>query len=89
MVQVGIRELKSQLSRYLSQVKKGETVVVTERGVPIALIVPSGTSRVEETMKRLVSQGVVHWAGGKPKGSIPRVRLPGKPLSEYVLEGRD
>ena len=32
--------LKSQLSRYLRRVKAGEDVIVTERGVPIARLVP-------------------------------------------------
>jgi len=36
----GIRELKEQLSAYLRQVKAGGTVTITDRGKPIARIVP-------------------------------------------------
>jgi len=32
---VGIRELKTQLSRYIRQVKAGSTVVITDRGKPV------------------------------------------------------
>jgi len=42
MESVGVRDLKASLSRYLRRVKGGETIVVTERGVPIAQIVPTG-----------------------------------------------
>ena len=35
-----IAELKANLSAYLSEVRKGETVVVLDRATPIARIVP-------------------------------------------------
>ena len=35
-----ISELKALLSKYLSKVKAGEEVVITERGKPVAKIVP-------------------------------------------------
>ena len=37
---VGIRELKAHLSDYVSRAANGETVVVTERGKPVALLTP-------------------------------------------------
>ena len=37
---VGVRELKANLSRYLKQVQRGTTVVVTDRGRTIATIQP-------------------------------------------------
>lgn len=39
---VGIRELRQNLSRYLERVKDGETLTVTERGLEVARLVPSG-----------------------------------------------
>ena len=39
---VGVRELRQNLSRYLARVKKGEALVVTERGREVARLVPSG-----------------------------------------------
>ena len=40
MSAVGVRELKNRLTHYLQLTKKGEEVIVTERGVPIALLQP-------------------------------------------------
>ena len=36
---IGVRDLKQNLSKYLDQAANGEMVVVTDRGVPKALIV--------------------------------------------------
>lgn len=36
----GIRELRQYLSRYIDLVKAGETIEVTERGRPVAVLVP-------------------------------------------------
>jgi prevent-host-death family protein len=39
---VGVRELRQNLSKYLTRVKQGETLTVTERGREVARLVPSG-----------------------------------------------
>ena len=53
---VGIRELRNSLSRYLDEVKAGETVTVTDRGRPIARLVP-----IDEVdpLEELIRQGRV------------------------------
>ena len=38
--QVGVRELRQNLSVYLERVKAGETLQVTERGQPVAQLTP-------------------------------------------------
>ena len=40
MRSVGVRELRQHASRYLREVEKGESLQVTDRGRPIAMIVP-------------------------------------------------
>ncbi|MFM7245856.1 MAG: type II toxin-antitoxin system Phd/YefM family antitoxin, partial [Actinomycetota bacterium] len=37
---IGVRELRQYASTYLARVKGGETITVTERGRPIARLVP-------------------------------------------------
>jgi prevent-host-death family protein len=39
-MEVGVRDLKQQLSRYLDQVAAGEEITVTDRGRPKARLVP-------------------------------------------------
>lgn len=85
-MRVGIRELTSSLSRYLRRVRKGESLVVTERGRPVARTVPAG---VPEDILRLIAQGRVTWSGGRfrPPGEVPRLRG-GPPLSDSIAEDR-
>ncbi len=85
-MQVGIRELKNGLSQYLRRVQQGESLVVTERGRPVAHIVPAG---VPEDILRLIAQGRVTWSGGRfrPPGDVPRLRG-GPSLSDSIAEDR-
>jgi prevent-host-death family protein len=52
---VGIRELKQNPSEVVSRVKAGEQIVITERGRPVAKIVPISLSPLEE----LIASGKV------------------------------
>jgi prevent-host-death family protein len=40
MSQIGVRELRQQASRWLRRVAAGESFEVTDRGRPVALLVP-------------------------------------------------
>ena len=57
MDRIGIRELNQHTSRYLVRVKAGETIEVTERGQPIARLVP--VRLAAGLLARLVAQGDV------------------------------
>lgn len=46
---VGVRELKQNLSAYLERAARGESIRVTDRGVPKAMLVPvPGAARLDE-----------------------------------------
>ena len=79
-----VRDLKSRLSRYLRQVQRGETVVVTYRGKPIARLVPLPSLLLEELL------GITAGTGGKPRGATRPVCVkPGeKDVSDIVVEER-
>lgn len=40
MDRIGVRELRQHASRYLARVARGETMEVTDRGRPVARLVP-------------------------------------------------
>lgn len=90
-VEVGIRELRLNLSRYVARVRAGEAeVIVTDRGEPVARLSP--IDRQEAHIARLMREGVVKPAK-RPKGSTPLpppVPMEGDgPLaSEIVLRDR-
>lgn len=61
MLSIGIRQLRQQASRYLREVERGETIEVTDRGRPVALLVPvSNAGRID----RLLASGRLVPAGG-------------------------
>ena len=67
----GVAELKARLSSFLEQVRAGNEIVVTDRGVPIARLVPmEGKPEGGERRKRLIRAGLL-----RPGGRL----LPGPP----------
>ncbi len=86
---IGIRALKNDLSRWVARVRRGQEVLVTDRGRPVARLVP-----VDEVggLAALVAAGLVQPAPERRRGTRirPRARLRGKgpTLSDYVLRGR-
>lgn len=72
-----VSELKTFISEYLSKVKAGEEVIVTDRGKPIAKIVPlkRGEMEIPAHLLMLEKAGLVRIGTGKlPAGfwDIPR-----------------
>ena len=60
MKRASVSELKASLSAYLVGVKRGEEVLVTERGRPIARLIPARPAdRASERMERLIRAGIV------------------------------
>jgi prevent-host-death family protein len=52
---VGVRELRQNLSVYLERVLTGEVLQVTDRGRPVALLIP--LPHPQTTVERLVAAG--------------------------------
>ncbi len=82
---VGIRGLKTHLSSYITKVRKGERIIVTDRGKEVAELIP--VSKERQLVKKLVEKGQASWDGEKPVG-LTGVTIQGKPLSDTVLEER-
>ena len=87
-IRVGTRELKSKLSEYLRRVKKGETIIITERGKIVAELGPAKQS-VEERIWAMVDAGLADWDGKRPKHYKPKIiNRTGKLMSDIVVEDR-
>jgi prevent-host-death family protein len=86
MEEVGVRRLRDGLSGYLERVRAGETIVVTDRGEPVARIVPA---KIPPDIARLVAEGRVTWSGRRPTVPKRTVEIsPGPQLSDYISEDR-
>ena len=84
--EVGIRDLKNGLSRYLARVRAGEEVVVTDRGRPVARL--SAIDEATDRLADLVAAGVVRAPTQKARRR-PARRLEAKgSVSDLVSEQR-
>jgi len=82
MRRVGVRELRQSASAVLRRVAAGEVVEVTDRGRPVARIVPlHESSRLEQ----LVAEGRASGAVADLLDVNPIPRIAGKPSLSTIL----
>ncbi len=88
---VGARELKTRLGAYLRQVIEGTTIVVTERGEPVAELRPLRRARneVERRLERLVAMGLLTRKSKRRLSPFKPVRGRGPSVSQAVIEDRE
>jgi prevent-host-death family protein len=88
---IGLREANQRFSKVIKVVRSGEEVTLTERGRPIARIIPIPSHEDTETaIQRLVAVGLLRPAT-KPwrmPHFTPR-QLHGPSLSQTIREERD
>ena len=94
MRSASVSKLKASLSEHLARVKAGEEVIVTERGKPIAKIVPFGRDQSEfpAHLLEMARAGLIRLGSGKlPKGfwKMPRPAVPDGAGVKAVLEERE
>jgi prevent-host-death family protein len=92
MKKASVSELKSSLSAYLLGVKNGEEVLVTERGRPIARLVPAAGADLAGTRKnRLIRAGILRAGSAKLSSDLLKpspVRDPDGKVLQSLLEER-
>ncbi len=88
-----VANLKAQLSRYLRLVKAGQEILITERNVPVAKIIPvEDLSDDLEALRDLERQGLMRLGTGHlPKDfwKLPRGKDPEASIRRVVREERD
>lgn len=88
MRSIGIRELRQHASRHLRDVEAGETITVTDRGRPVAQIVPI---KPQTPRERLIAEGKLIPGDGSNILDIEPITLPpgAKTLGEILDEMRE
>ncbi len=86
---VGVRELKTNLSKYLREIKRGRTIVITEHGRTVGRLVPAALSLDEKT-DALQQAGILRWNGKKLPRVKHRPKVRGlKTVAELLIEDRE
>lgn len=83
MKRIGIRELRQEASKHLRDVERGETIEVTDRGRPIARIVPIRPMGVIESL--IASGRMTPARGNLADLGPPLPRIPGVPSASEEL----
>lgn len=87
---VGARELKTRLGTYLRRVREGRTVLVTDRGEPIAELRPlPPDTRVSAALLKLSRTRAVTLPVRKAMRPFRPIQSRGRALSEAVREDRE
>jgi prevent-host-death family protein len=73
---VAVARLKAALSEYLAQVKAGQEVIVTERGRPIAKVVPLSHDAAAE-LAELARAGLIRLGSGRLPAGFWKLPRPG------------
>ena len=92
MQRVGSREFKNRLGRYLRAVRNGQTLLVTDRGQPVAKVSPpeqdfDSQLTFTDVLKKLEAEGKIRLAK-RLLGKFRAVKIKGKPASQTILEDR-
>ena len=82
--EVGIRELRQDLSRYLQRVRQGERLVVTDRNRPVALLTP--LPEHEDPYERMIAEGKLVPATRRWEDLPAPIKLDGGPTLTEALE---
>jgi len=89
MDRVGVRELRQNLSVYLRRVRRGESLEVTERGRPVAVLQP--LLEPDDRIAALAAKGLAVRRG---RGNLADLAAPAprdleRPLSEELEDLRE
>lgn len=88
---VGIRKLRDKLTRHLGQVRRGASITITDRGEPVALLLPYAQdirSERAERLRKLLSSGHIAPAERKFLSCPPLAKGRGTLPSHLIIEGR-
>ena len=93
MRSVNVAELKNRLSTYLTFAKAGEVVVIRDRNLPVAKLVPISSEDASEEELLLVSTGAMRLPEAPldvdELWKMPKATVAGSRGVEAVLEERD
>jgi len=84
-VEVGVRELRENLSEWLDRAAAGEEILVTERGKPKAVL-----GAAESAWDRMIREGRITPPTGNPKPLPPPIKYDddGPTLMDYLWWSR-
>jgi prevent-host-death family protein len=78
MLRVGVYEAKTRFSQLIDEAAKGEEIIITKHGVPVAALIPVAGPRQKDPQAAIAA--IKDFRRGR--------RLPGLSIREMIEEGR-
>jgi prevent-host-death family protein len=86
-VEVSISTLRAELTRWIDRARSGEEIVVTERGTPVARLIPVDAAPI---LEQLVERGVLRRPSGPRPTAAGAERVPSRGgVADLVSGQRD
>jgi len=87
-MEIGIAAFRADMKRWIEEVRTGEEVIITDRGVAVARLIGVDAAPILEQLER---DGILHLPRtvARPKAAA-HARIPAtRPVSDLVSEQRD
>jgi prevent-host-death family protein len=86
---IGVREVRQDASTILARVEEGEEFIITNRGVPIARLIPMDMDD-EQLIDEMIANGdIVEADGNLWELPAPTYKVKGKSATQQLLDERE
>jgi prevent-host-death family protein len=86
---IGIREIRQDASTILARVEEGEEFIITNRGVPIARLLPISVDDNDLIAEMIASGEIVEAEGNLWELPLPTFKVKGKSATQQLIEERE
>lgn len=86
---IGIREIRQGASTILTRVEEGEEFIITNRGVPIARLLPINFDDNDLIEEMIANGEIIEAEGNLWELPLPTVKVKGKSATQQLIEERE
>ena len=87
--QIGIREIRQDASIILARVEEGEEFIITNRGVPVARLLPVEVDENALIEEMIANGDIIEAEGNLLDLPLPTLKLKGKSATQQLIEERE
>ena len=87
--QIGIREIRQDASIILARVEEGEEFIITNRGVPVARLLPVEVDENALIEEMIANGDIIEAEGNLWYLPLPTLKLKGKSATQQLIEERE
>ena len=86
---IGVREIRQEASIILARVEEGEEFIITNRGVPVARLLPIEVDENALIEEMIANGDIIEAEGNLWDIPLPTFKLKGKSATQQLIEERE